>query len=346
MSGLPEKALPTNGAVAGHPRSTKLGKLIAVLHGLDQHKKARKQLREACREAFARLLGHPLAAIRPIREVDHRMEALEDLKQGRRGPASNGLRHLAKVFRRDPRTIRRWVEAGYFPGAYKTNGGQWKIPPDCLFENQLPPKLKKRRLKVPNRRLKQQAVKQFNRFTNQFTRIVLVLHDQFLKENKCEPPIKLEKRIEALKDKNFVEFLNSVLNKGIINGSRGFAKAINTLTVLYAKTCIQREANTEDAESSLIKPDKNNVKESRRYRSAMTVTYLASFYGVHRSTIHRWLNSDKDFKLEVLNISATLGNEAVMHEINDRNTSKSNHSTMDEGCDDAELDPNEYQSNH
>jgi hypothetical protein len=341
MSGLPEKALPTNGAVAGHPRSTKLGKLITVLHRLNQHQKARKQLREACREAFARLLGHPLAAIRPIREVDHRMEALEDLKQGRRGPASNGLRHLAKVFRRDPRTIRRWVEAGYFPGAYKTNGGQWRIPPDCLFENQLPPKLKKRRLKVPNRRLKQQAVNQFNRLNYQFTSIFLVLHDQFLKENGCEPPINLEKRIEALKDENFVEFLKPFLNRIINGGSRGFAKAINALAILYAKTCIQRESNTEDAESSLIKPDKNNVKGSRRYRSAMTVTYLASFYKVHRSTIHRWLNNDKDFKLNVLNISATLGNEAVIQEIEDTYTIKTNHPTMDEGCDDADLDPNE-----
>ncbi len=342
MSDLPQEGLPTDGVLTGHPRSTKLAKLISILHGFNQHRKARRLFREACREAFARILGHPLAKVRPIREVDCRMEALEDLQQGRRGPAAEGLRHLAKVFKRDPRTIRRWVEAGYFPGAYKTEGGQWRIPPASLSNIQLPAKLQNRRLKVPNRRLKQQAVKQFDRFDDQFTGIILILHDQFLTVKGLEPPVNSEKRIEMLKEEGFVEFLKPFLEQGVNDGPRGFAKTINVLGLMHTKTCIQREVNTEGAENSKIKPKNPNGKKQRRYRSAMTVTYLANLYGVHRSTVHRWLSNDNNFKTNFQRTSATLGNEAMGQEIKNTYAGNTNHPTMEEDYDDADSDPNEY----
>jgi hypothetical protein len=40
----------------------------------------------------------------------------------------NGLQYAALVFEKDVRTIRRWCEKGYFPGATRTQGKHWRIP--------------------------------------------------------------------------------------------------------------------------------------------------------------------------------------------------------------------------
>ena len=40
----------------------------------------------------------------------------------------NGLQYAAIVFEKDERTIRRWCEKKYFPGANQTDGGHWRIP--------------------------------------------------------------------------------------------------------------------------------------------------------------------------------------------------------------------------
>ena len=36
---------------------------------------------------------------------------------------------LAQLFGKRPSTVRAWVERGDFPGAYKLNGREWRIPP-------------------------------------------------------------------------------------------------------------------------------------------------------------------------------------------------------------------------
>ena len=45
---------------------------------------------------------------------------------------------LADRFRRSPSTIRGWLEAGRFPGAYKLNGRDWRVQRAALevFEAQ------------------------------------------------------------------------------------------------------------------------------------------------------------------------------------------------------------------
>jgi Helix-turn-helix domain len=35
---------------------------------------------------------------------------------------------LAKLFGKRPSTVRGWVERGDFPGAYKLNGKEWRVP--------------------------------------------------------------------------------------------------------------------------------------------------------------------------------------------------------------------------
>lgn len=35
---------------------------------------------------------------------------------------------LAEVFGKRPSTVRAWVERGDFPGAYKLNGREWRVP--------------------------------------------------------------------------------------------------------------------------------------------------------------------------------------------------------------------------
>lgn len=342
MSDLPQEGLPTDGVLTGQPKSVKSARQALETQVLNEGRRIQRLIQEACREAFAKAQGKPLAKIRPIREVDCRMEALEDLKQGRRGPAAEGLRHLAKVFKRDPRTIRRWVEAGYFPGAYKTEGGQWRIPPASLSNIQLPAKLQNRRLKVPNRSLKQQAQKQFARFNHQFTNIIVILHHQLLTIKKHEQPHEWNELIEQLKEKSFVEFLKKTFGGFEKMGARGIQNSINTIMLEHAKNCMQAEINMADAENGDIKSTKDAVKNQRRYRSAMTATYLANLYGVHRSTIHRWLSSDNSFKRKVLETFATLGNEAMGQEIKDTYAGSTKHPTMEEDYDDADSDPNKY----
>jgi hypothetical protein len=39
---------------------------------------------------------------------------------------------LARLFGKRPSTVRAWVERGDFPGAYKLNGREWRIPPTAV----------------------------------------------------------------------------------------------------------------------------------------------------------------------------------------------------------------------
>lgn len=39
---------------------------------------------------------------------------------------------LSAHYHRAPSTVRAWLEAGRFPGAYKLNGRDWRVPPAAL----------------------------------------------------------------------------------------------------------------------------------------------------------------------------------------------------------------------
>jgi len=38
------------------------------------------------------------------------------------------IRDLARLFGKQPSTVRAWVERGDFPGAYKLHGKEWRVP--------------------------------------------------------------------------------------------------------------------------------------------------------------------------------------------------------------------------
>jgi len=44
---------------------------------------------------------------------------------------------LAKLFGKQPSTVRAWVERGDFPGAYKLHGKEWRVPVSSVeaFQN-------------------------------------------------------------------------------------------------------------------------------------------------------------------------------------------------------------------
>src|SRR5947209_826599 len=42
------------------------------------------------------------------------------------------IRDLAKLFGKQPSTVRAWVERGDFPGAYKLHGKEWRVPPSAV----------------------------------------------------------------------------------------------------------------------------------------------------------------------------------------------------------------------
>ena len=47
------------------------------------------------------------------------------------------IRDLAKLFGKQPSTVRGWVERGDFPGAYKLHGKEWRVPVSAVdaFQN-------------------------------------------------------------------------------------------------------------------------------------------------------------------------------------------------------------------
>lgn len=60
---------------------------------------------------------------------------LELLSDGRDGPARLGapavdlnVADLALLFKKKPSTVRAWIERGDFPGAYKLQQKEWRVP--------------------------------------------------------------------------------------------------------------------------------------------------------------------------------------------------------------------------
>ena len=52
-------------------------------------------------------------------------------------PVDLSIRGLAQLFGKQSSTVRAWVERGDFPGAYKLNGKEWRVPPSAVegFQN-------------------------------------------------------------------------------------------------------------------------------------------------------------------------------------------------------------------
>ena len=317
----------------GHPKLMKSAKQPDEAHKCDKEEK----LRRLIDDIFVTAQEHSPATTRPIREVDCRMEALEDLKQGRRGPAAEGLRHLAKVFKRDPRTIRRWIEAGHFPGAYKTEGGQWRIPASALVDTQVPAKLQSRRVKVPNRILKSQALKRFTQTNGEITHVTIILLEQYLHEKNLDSPQNANDVNHYLTDEDFVKYLKYFYDAVLSKGASFMRDTIDRLALKSAETRFQGKTSTRD----MGKPE---PKKMRRYRSAMTITYLANFYSVHRSTIHRWLKSDSSFKMNILEAFTRTGSEAQHHASGEIYEQANKQPSMEETDDESDLYENDYQN--
>jgi hypothetical protein len=47
-------------------------------------------------------------------------------------PVDLSIRGLAQLFGKQSSTVRAWVERGDFPGAYKLNGKEWRVPLGAL----------------------------------------------------------------------------------------------------------------------------------------------------------------------------------------------------------------------
>lgn len=90
----------------------------------------------------AALAAMPPGALVPR---DWLLEQLTDGSPGRPAPVAPApaalvdltIRDLAKVFGKQPSTVRAWVERGDFPGAYKLHRKEWRLPVASLeaFQN-------------------------------------------------------------------------------------------------------------------------------------------------------------------------------------------------------------------
>lgn len=61
------------------------------------------------------------------------LEALGSADVCSEAPAGDlTVAELASQFQRKPSTVRAWLEAGRFPGAYKLRGRDWRVPPAAV----------------------------------------------------------------------------------------------------------------------------------------------------------------------------------------------------------------------
>ena|SRR5579859_7298354 len=85
--------------------------------------------RYATRDVRERLLALPRGSLVPVDWV------LDLLADGQDSPARPGtpavdlnVADLALLFKKKPSTVRAWIERGDFPGSYKLNGKEWRVP--------------------------------------------------------------------------------------------------------------------------------------------------------------------------------------------------------------------------
>lgn len=76
-----------------------------------------------------RLQALPRGSLVP---VDWVLELLGDGHDGATRPGAPAVdlnvADLALLFKKKPSTVRAWIERGDFPGAYKLNGKEWRVP--------------------------------------------------------------------------------------------------------------------------------------------------------------------------------------------------------------------------
>jgi hypothetical protein len=98
------------------PERATLALMEKVLRGL--------RIREDEAQLLLRTFG-----LEPSATLEERMEKVED-----RIVEDGSLKFAALYYQKDPRTIRRWCEKGYFPSATRTAGKHWRIPYDQIEE--------------------------------------------------------------------------------------------------------------------------------------------------------------------------------------------------------------------
>lgn len=68
--------------------------------------------------------------------MDWVLELLEDGAEGSSrtpGPVVDlNVADLAMLFKKRPSTVRAWIERGDFPGAYKLNRKEWRVPASAV----------------------------------------------------------------------------------------------------------------------------------------------------------------------------------------------------------------------
>jgi hypothetical protein len=110
-----------------------------------------------------------LAAMPPGALVprDWLLEQLSDAPPATSGPSSTPsplvdltIGDLGRLFGKQPSTVRAWVERGDFPGAYKLQGKEWRVPPMAVegFQDR-----QRRRAKSGSRLSAWRSVKPANR---------------------------------------------------------------------------------------------------------------------------------------------------------------------------------------
>lgn len=76
-----------------------------------------------------RLQSLPRGSLVP---VDWVLELLGDGQDGPARPSAPtvdlNVADLALLFKKKPSTVRAWIERGDFPGVYKLNGKEWRVP--------------------------------------------------------------------------------------------------------------------------------------------------------------------------------------------------------------------------
>lgn len=76
-----------------------------------------------------RLQSLPRGSLVP---VDWVLELIGDVQGGPPRPDAPAVdinvADLALLFKKKPSTVRAWIERGDFPGAYKLNGKEWRVP--------------------------------------------------------------------------------------------------------------------------------------------------------------------------------------------------------------------------
>lgn len=174
-----------------------------------------------------------------------------------------GLGYPAVYYGKAPRTIRRWCEQGFFPSAWRTSGGHWRVPPNAVREAERHLPLGYTR--GPKNLLKTSAWKEFKR---EFIQVF------------CEA-IPMAVEIEAsAQNLSQEEFLSAVANK-----SRAVRPSSNTFDILA------RAHQLKSLPLTRLRSFARRVQMSSPEKR-LTAVRLARALGVSLSTLYRRFGTD------------------------------------------------------